>query len=214
MEFTFCVEDVENAQLEYYIQHMGFKKDGVKFFLPCPQHEITDIRGKEYANKNFTHLGQAMIESFLSGFDWQKPLELIAQKFNENKIEWYIVGSVGDAVRGINVKPFDMDIVVHIRDFNKAKDICYFNFADSIILPFSDNQKLCPLRCFGRMFLTGALVEIAADENWNLENRQPKYEKFLWNGFDLYLDSLELRRQIEIARNREDRIKAFKEFMN
>ena len=32
---------------------------------------------------------------------------------DENGIEWYIVGSAGDALRGVGVKPFDIDIVVH-----------------------------------------------------------------------------------------------------
>ena len=212
--FVFCVEDVENAQLEDVIQHAAWKKNDGKFLLSCSQYEFSDFREKELVSKNFTRLGQAMFESMLLGFDWEKPLEMLAQKFNENGIEWYIVGSVGDTVRGIAVKPGDMDIVVHTRDFNKVKEICYSNFPDSVVLQFLDNQKLCPLRCFGRLFLAGALVDIAADETWNLENRQPKYEKVSWNGYDLYIDSLKLRYQIEKARNRTDRIQAIEEFMN
>lgn len=214
LEFIFCVEDVENSQLEDVIKHAAWKKYDGKFILSCSQHEFSNLREKDLVSKNFTRLGQAMFESMLLGFNWEKSLELIAQKFKENGIEWYIVGSVSDAVRGINVKPGDMDIVVHTRDFNKAKDICFFNFPDSVIAPFSDIQRTCPLQCFGRLFLAGALVDIAADENWNLESRQPKYEKTSWNGYDIYIDSLQLRYQTEINRKREDRIKAINEYMN
>lgn len=213
-KFIFCVEDVESAQLEDVIQHMAWGKTDGKFLMSYPQHAFSNLRDKELINGNFTRLGQVMFESVLLGFDWEKPLELLAQKFKENGIEWYIVGSVSDTVRGVDVKPFDLDIVIHTRDYYKAKDICYFNFPDSVIAPFTGNQKICPLRYFGRLFLAGALIDIAADEKWNLENRQPKYEKVSWNGYDVYIESLQLRYQTEINRKREDRIKAINEYMN
>jgi len=213
--FIYCVEDVESPQLETVIQHMGWEKTEDKFLMShYPGYAISNPNEKELISGNYARLGQAFFESFLSSFDWKKPLDLLAQKFNESGIEWYIVGSVSDAVRGVNVKPHDMDIVIHTRDYCKAKDICYFNFSDSVIAPFTDIQGLFAMRYFGRMFLAGALVEIAADEQWNLENRQPKYEKISWNNHDLYVDSLQLRYQTEIARNREDRIKAIEAYMN
>jgi hypothetical protein len=213
-DFTFCVHDVENTQLEDIIQHMAFIKNNNKFLMAYPQHEFSNQNEKELVNKNFLRLGQEMFESLLLGFDWEKPLELLTQKFNENKIEWYIIGSLCDAVRGVDVKPFDMDIVIHTKDYYKAKDICYSNFSDSIVFPFTDNQGRFAMRFFGRMFLTGALVEIAAHEKWNIESRLLQYEKTSWNGYEVYLVSLQQRYQIEIARNREDRIKAIKEYIN
>jgi len=211
--FIFCVEDVKNAQIENLIQEYYWKKSGDKFILSLAQHEINPY-DKELMNKNFTCLGQAAFESRLSDCDWEKPLELLARKFNENEIEWYIIGSVCDAIRGVAVKPGDMDIVVHTRDFAKVKEICYTCVSDSVIFPFLDNQKLCPLRCYGRLFLSGAWIEIAADENWNIENRQSKYEKIVWRGHDIYVESLQHRYQVEIARNRMDRIKAIEKYMN
>ena len=80
---------------------------------------------------------------------------------------------------------------------------------------------------FGRLFLAGAVIEVAADEIWDLESRQPEhkkavwrgyeqsgYEKTVWRGYPIYLESLQHRYQIEIARNREDRIKAFEKYLN
>jgi hypothetical protein len=73
------------------------------------------------------------------------------------------------------------------------------------------------------MFLIGVMVEVAADEIWNLESRRQgfgsypntisEYEKVSWNGCDVYLESLQLRHQIEIARKREDRIKAIEKYI-
>ena len=213
-DFIFCVQNVKNTQLADSIQHMGWEKSNDKFLMSCPQREFSNQSEKELINKNFARLGQEMFETLLWGSNWKKPLELLAKKFNENGIEWYIVGSLSDAVRGVNVKPHDMDIVIHTRDYWKAKDICYLNFYDTVILPFAHNQGRFAMPYFGRMFLAGALVEIAGNEKWNFENRQPKYEKTLWNGYDVYMDSLQLRYEIEIARNREDRINAIKEYMN
>lgn len=175
---------------------------------------FSNPRDKELINSNFAQLGKALFESVLLGFDWEKPLELLAQKFDENRIEWYIVGSVGDAVRGIKVKPKDLDIVIHTRDYQKAKEICYSYFSNSVIAPLTDNKGIFALQYMGRLFLAGGLIEIAADKNWNLENRQPKYQRISWNDRDVYVDDLQLRYKTEIARNRKDRIKAIEEYMD
>jgi len=223
-EFFFCVEDVEDAKLEDVIQHMAWKKSDGKFLMSYSQNAFSSQREKELISENFSRFGQAMFESSLLGFDWEKPLGMLAQKFNENGIEWYIVGSVGDALRGVDIKPFDIDIVVHTRDFCRAKELCYYHFPDSVIIwPFTDNEKTNPLRYFGRLFLAGALIEVAADETWNLDSRQQgfggftspisQYEKASWNGHDVYLESLRLRYQIEKARNRKDRVKALKKHL-
>lgn len=214
LSFIFCAEDVESTQLESMIRHKGWKEIDGKFLMPYPQHMFTSPRDKELMNDNFARFGQAMFKSGLFGFDWEKPLELLSQKFKENEIEWYIVGSVSDTVRGVDVIPGDIDIVIHTRDYDKVKNICYSHYSDSIMSPFTDNRGLFPLRFIGRLFLAGALFEIAADEEWNMENRKPTYEMVSWNGFDLYVDALQLRYDIERGRKREDRIKAIEAYMN
>jgi len=82
------------------------------------------------------------------------------------------------------------------------------------------------LRYFGRMFLAGAMVEIAADDIWNWESRRPEYkntvwahyghseyEKIMWRGHGIYVESLQHRYQIEKARNRVDRVRVMEECM-
>jgi len=209
--------------------------------MSFPQNAFSNQREKELVSGNFNRLGQAMFESLSAGIDWKTPLEMVAQKFYENGIEWYIVGSAGDAVRGVDIKPFDIDIVVHTRDYYKAKDICFLNFSDSIISPFTGSDDISPskyfdnpmgyfinpLKYFGRMFLAGAMIEVAADEIWDLESRRPEhkksmwaryehsaYEKIVWRGHNIYLESLQHRCQIETARKREDRIQALEKYMN
>ena len=38
--------------------------------------------------------------------------------------------------------------------------------------------------------------------------------KICWRGYSIYLESLQYRYQIEVARNRGDRIKAFEDYMS
>ncbi|MCL2079824.1 MAG: hypothetical protein FWH17_08300 [Oscillospiraceae bacterium] len=228
--FVFCVEDVENAQLEDVIQHKAWKKTDGKFLMSFPQNVFSNQDEKELISSNFSRLGQAIFESSLSGIEWETPLEMLAQKFNDNGIEWYIVGSICDTLRGINVTPSDIDIVVLTKDYCKAKDVCYLEFSDSIIAPFMGNQDpnyfVSPLKYFGRLFLAGAMIEVAADEIWDLKSRHPEhkktvwahyenseYEKIMWRGHSLYLETLQHRYQIEKARNRKDRIRAIEAYM-
>lgn len=223
-ECIFCVEEVGDARLEEVILHMAWTKaDGGKFLMPYPLSAFESQHEKALIRDNFSRLGQAMFEASLSGIDWQKPLGMIAQAFNENGIEWYIVGSVGEALRGVDVKPFDIDLVVLTRDYDRAKAVCYQSFPDSVIAPFTENGYINPLQYFGRLFLAGAMIEVAADEIWNRESRQQGfgrftkpisgYEKASWNGHALYVESLQLRRQIEIARNRKNRVEAIERFL-
>lgn len=213
-EFIFCVEDVENAQLEDFVKYKGWEKKDGKLLMPYPQHMFSNPHDKDIISNNFSRLGRAVFESGLLGFDWQKPIETLAQKFEENGVEWYLIGSASDAIRGVDVKPGDIDIVINTRDYEKVKNIFYAHFSDAILSPFTDNKGLLPLQYISRLFIDGALFEIAADEKWNFGNRQPEYEKISWQGYHFYVEAIQLRYQLEVWRNRDDRAKAIKAYMN
>jgi len=207
LEFVLCVENAD-ITLEDAIQHAWFKKTDKGFAKTYPNIEGNGVskEDKELVSKNFAHLGQSMFEGMLN-CNWKNALLLFAQKCKENGIEYYIFGSVSDAVHGVNINPHDIDIVIHTRDFYKLKSI----FPDSIVEPFVDNKETWLVRYFGRLCFAGVLFDIVADEKMNLENHQ--YDKVLWNSYDLYAESLQVRYQLELKRNREDRIKAIEEFM-
>ena len=120
-------------------------------------------------------------------------------------IEWYIIGSVSEAALGVDIKPHDMDIVVHTKDFYKVKDL----FREYVIEPFGDNKGTWLVRYFGKLYIDGASVDIVADEKMNFEN----HVKVSWNGYDIFILPLKIRYEIEIQRDRKDRIKAIEEFM-
>ncbi|WP_313165162.1 hypothetical protein [Sedimentibacter sp.] len=208
-DFILCVEDVNNIRLEDVIQHAWFEKTDKGFIKIYPMkgmdNGVTE-EDKDLVKRNFARLGQLMFEGMLK-CEWENALLLFAQKCFEHGIEWYIFGSISDAVRGIEIKPHDIDIIVHTRDFFKIKNL----FPESVVEPFVDNKGIWLVRFFGRLCLSGVLFDIAADNKMNLENHN--YDKFLWNGYELYIENFQARYHLELSRNREDRIKAMQAYI-
>jgi len=213
-EFIYCVEGAEgrlydNLQTDQYWK----KTDDGKFVKIYPMDVGWNdawylVPGyKEAVINNFARLGQSWIAGI---FDWKKVLLFLAQKFTENKIEWYIMGSVSEAVLGVDITPHDIDIVVHTRDFYKVRDL----FREYVVEPLGDNKGNWLVRFFGKLCIDGASVDIAADDKMNIENRQSQYEKTTWNGYDVFIVPLKNRYGVEVQRDRKDRITAIEKFMN
>lgn len=213
-EFIFCVENAkgkiyENLQADRF----WTKADDDKFVKIYPMDTGWDDAWylipeyKEAVKNNFTRLGQSWIKGI---FDWKAVLSLLAQLFKENEIEWYIIGSASEAVLGVDVIPHDLDIAVHTKDFYKVKDLT----CEYVIEPLGDNKGNWLVRFFGKLCVNGASVDVAADEKLNIENNREHYEKVLWNGYDVYITPLRERYEVEIQRDRKDRIKAIEKYMN
>ncbi|MCL2486125.1 MAG: hypothetical protein FWE86_00815 [Oscillospiraceae bacterium] len=208
-DFVLCVE---NAEIEHedIILHAWFKKDGNRYIKSYPMGSGADkswyekSEEKERIKCNFARLGQSMFEGI---FDWKNVLSSLAQTFSDNRIEWYIFGSLCEAVRGINIKPNDVDIIVNTKDFYRVKEL----FPDNVVEPFVDNKGTWLVRFFGRLCLGGAIVDIVADEKMNMGNHH--YEKMTWNGFEVFAEPFQTRYALEKERNRADRLKAMELFL-
>lgn len=42
---------------------------------------------------------------------------------NDNKIKWALIGSTNMQLQGMNVNPYDLDIVVQLKDLEKMREI-------------------------------------------------------------------------------------------
>jgi hypothetical protein len=62
--------------------------------------------------------------------------------------------------------------------------------------------------------LGSGYIDIAADESMNIENGQHRYENFSWKGYDVFIEPLQFRYEVEKQRGRADRIKAIEAYMN
>jgi len=199
-DFIFCVE---NSEERYYknIEDAWFQKDGNLYIKNYP----STINDKEILKVNFPKLGESM---FKGNGDWKKALLIFASKCEESNIDWYITGSVSEAVMGVNIKPHDIDIVTHVNDFYRVKKI----FKEYMIEPFVDNNGAWIVRYFGRLCIEGVQLDIVADDSRNKENYG--YQNVGWNNYRLYIEPLETRYNIELERGRIDRSSLIKDFMN
>ena len=154
---------------------------------------------------NFERLGSAWITG---AFDWEHVLSRLAQMLTENGLDWYVKGSVSEAVLGAQITPHDIDIVIHTRDFYKAREL----FIDHTVEPLSDNHGGWLIRYFGKLCLDGASVDIAADTSMNSES-YPQLTEVMWRGYSLRVEPLQVRYEVEIQRNRTDRIAAIEALM-
>ena len=198
-KFTFIVENAEKEFVEN-IEHAWFKLDNDKYIKEYPNN----FYDKEVIKNNFQRLGEEM---FQSKGDWKKSLQLLAKKCLENNIEWYITGSISEAVMGVDIIPHDIDFITRERDFYKVKEL----FIDYIVEPFVDNKGTWVVQYFGRICINGVMVDVAADKKKNSENYD--YKKILWEGYLLNIEQLEKRYEIEKQRNRIERVNKIKEYM-
>jgi len=212
-EFIYCVEGAQGKFFKilqadpYWTKNDGDKFikiyrtdlgwDDAWYLVPGYKEKIAD---------NFARFGRAWIEGV---FDWEKVMLTLAQKFAENGIEWYIIGSSSEAVLGVDIRPHDIDIAVHTGDFYKVRDL----FFDYTMEPLGDNKGSWLVRYFGKLCIDGASVDIAADEKLNLENRTTSCDKVKWSGYDVFIEPLQARYEVEIQRGRKDRIRAIEKYM-
>jgi hypothetical protein len=198
-KFIYCVENAENKFIDN-IEHAWFKKDCNKFIKEYP----ININDKEILKLNFSRIGESM---FKNEGSWEKSLEIFSEKCLHNNIEWYIMGSIVEAMLGISVKPRDIDIVTHVRDFYKIKEL----FIEYLIEPFIDNRGTWVVQYFGRICIDGIMLDIIADEKLNNENYF--YENIIWKKYNLKIVPIKKRYEVEIQRKRIERIEKIKEYM-
>lgn len=213
-KFIFCVEGAEGKIFDILkADQYWTQTDEGKFIKVYPMDTNWDDAWylnqeyKEAVINNFARLGKSWIEG---KFDWKNVLSLLARMFKENEIEWYIIGSASEAVLGVDINPHDLDIVVHTSDFYKVKDLT----REYVIEPLVDNKGNWLVRYFGKLCVDGASVDIAADDNLNIENSREHYDRVSWNGYEVFITPLRERYEVEIQRDRKDRIKAIETYIN
>lgn len=198
-EFVLCVEDVE-SMYENNVQAAYYAKEEEKFQKTYPKN----IEDKELIKKNFSRLGESM---FTGNGNWQDVLLKFAKKCYYNNIEWYITGSISESVVGVKINPHDIDIVIHVKDFFRIKEI----FSEYVVEPFFDHRENWVLRYFGRLCFDGVMIDVVADDRMNKENHT--YVPVVWNGYNLNVEPLQTRYQIEIHRGRKGRVQAIEAYL-
>jgi hypothetical protein len=199
-KFIYFVENVEEKYTQN-VEHAWFKKGKDKFIKEYPNN----IENKDILKNNFEKYGELM---FKSEGDWKQSLKIFAEICKKENIKWYIFGSASEAIIGVDIKPFDLDIIIHVDHFYKVEKL----FLEYIMEPFVDNKKTWVVQFFGRICIEGVMIDIVAEEKLNEENNE--YENILWENYEIKVYPLLKRYCIEKeGKNREERIKKMEEYM-
>ncbi|KAA3664609.1 MAG: hypothetical protein DWQ04_04860 [Chloroflexi bacterium] len=146
---------------------------------------------------------------------WESALLDFAKAVEDSDINWWLTGSCAVCIRGIPLRPHDVDIMVDSNDVERISDI----FSDYLIEPIIDTGGWVT-KDFGVIF-KHARIDIASDPQSSLDDPEPldcgpfakaNLEQVVWQGFNIQVPSLQLSLNANRRRGRTERVKAIKEY--
>jgi hypothetical protein len=205
---TDCDKYGEILNSQFYSQQNG------QYTKSFPKAEIGDIKVLKqnylkYAEKMFLQMGR------FQHVPWQAALLRFIDSIEGHDISWWLTGSCALCLRGINVKPHDVDIMLDSSDLEKVRDI----FSRHTVEPIM-SSKGWVVRYFGVIFLE-ARIDLAFDPEEFVDIPYPSdfgpyamknLEKVKWMGKTIRIPPLELQLEVNRRRGRSDRVKAIEEF--
>jgi hypothetical protein len=127
---------------------------------------------------------------------WETALEALLQRLQGHGLNWWLVGSAALAVRGLQVTPHDLDLVVQDQGSHRVSELLRAYEVE----PMSDSRGWI-WDWFGRGFLH-ARVEWVGDVNAKAETDGPtdfgptaleRSEMVEWRGFPIRVPPLDLQ---------------------
>jgi hypothetical protein len=191
----------------------GARDDTFARSFPAGAHDLDRI------HERFAGSIEAVLEQAagLRPTPWEDALADVTARLEAARAEWFLVGSVGLAVRGIEVAPRDVDFVTgtHYRFVHALSDAL-------IEPPSNDGERLWIAGWFGRAFL-GARVEWVADVYGDHDGlggpmefgpaAASRLERVPWRGRTILVAPLDLQLAVAQARGLGDRVEAIERFM-
>jgi hypothetical protein len=164
----------------------------------------------KYADDMFAQMG------YFKEIHWESALLSFIEKARYHEIDWWLTGSCALCVRGINVMPHDIDIILDSHDIQKINEM----FSDYIVEPIN-STKGWVTDYFGVLFMD-ARIDLAFDPQEFADHPEPcdfglyaksNLQNVLWKGNTIKVPPLELQLQVNHRRGRHDRVRAIKEFI-
>jgi len=189
---------------------LGFGPDLVRRYPPGTRHF-------DRAVANTGQWLEEMVGQRISGTTrgWAGPLGDLLDRTSQAQIPVAVIGSAALAVRGIGVRPGDIDVITTVAGADALADA----FRENLVVPVADDPGF---GIWGRAFTGGIRVEwlgnpartqegpwpLAAQE-WTIAS---PYEEVRWQGRVLRVPPVELARRIEVHRQRLDRVAAIGDY--
>jgi hypothetical protein len=193
------------------LAELGFGADLVRRYPP----------GTRYFDRAVANLRQDLDEmvrqSITTGTPpgWAGPLEDVLRRAGEARVPVAVVGSAALAARGVDVRPGDIDVITTTEGADALAD----SYQESLVMPVG---TVPGFGRFGRAFTGGIRVEwlgkparvhegpwpLAASA-WSIAS---PFEEIGWETRILRVPPLEVQRQIEVHRQRPDRVAAIDDY--
>ncbi|MBI1256932.1 MAG: hypothetical protein GC204_05635 [Chloroflexi bacterium] len=166
--------------------------------------------------QNFESSAEAMIGQTAGelAVDWENELEDFLGRIQDQDLNWYLVGSAALAVRGIQVQPRDLDIVVgDDSSVERLRDL----LLDVTVEPFARSQNWIA-GWFGRIFNRARLevvgVVLPTVDAQGICDFGPaaaaRLEKVMWRGWSIRVPPLDLMLAVTEQRGLHERAEAIR----
>jgi len=168
--------------------------------------------------RNFLKYGEEMFAqmAYLKPPLWQEGLIGFMEKVRGKNIDWWLTGSCALAIRGIEVTPHDVDIMLKSKDIDKIMDI----FQHHMIEPLSRSDDWI-VKHFSVLFLK-TRVDLAFDPLDILDDPEPSdsgpfaaknLEEISWKGHKIKVPPLHLQLNTNKKRGRKERVRLIEEYL-
>jgi hypothetical protein len=192
------------------LAELGFPPDAVQRYPP----------GTRYFDRAVANLRQALDEMVRqkAGREpahWSRTFRDLLHRADEARVQFAVVGSVALAIRGVDVRPADIDVLTT----TKGADALAESYQDALVVPLATTAGFGR---FGRAFTGGIRVEWLgnparvqegpwplAAAGWSIAS---PFEEIWWESRFLRVPPLELQRRVEVQRQRPDRVAAIDEY--
>lgn len=213
-ETIYRISDFD-LKYEPVLQMCFYENDKGTYIKKYPNNakylDLMKNRYQKYAKAMFDQLG------YFSEVPWEKGLKSFCSTIEGSGIDWWLTGSVATCIRGIELKPHDIDIMVDSSQLDRFTEL----FKDYLIEPIIDSSGWV-VKNFGVMFMD-VRIDIAGDPFDILDKPYPvdcgpyaknHLEIIKWEGFEIKIPPLELQLYVNKKRNRNDRVVAIEDFIS
>lgn len=171
-----------------------------------PAGSFTDAILRRFRASSTPLLRQA---AALDTVPWRDALRDAAERLDRAEIDWWLAGSAALAVRGVEVEPRDIDVVIAAADAARAAAA----FDDALIEPVVETDQWIS-RWFGRAWL-GARVEWVSGVSDAVDRPWPSdfgpiaaatLTEVEWENTRVRVPPLALQREASARRGLDDRV--------
>jgi hypothetical protein len=196
----FILLDVDEA---YHgaVRALGYRDVDGGFGSPCPGNSPHVRR----AFANFERYAGAMIEQAAGArpVPWERTLLALLHRFDGHHHDWWLLGSAALAVRGLDVRPRDIDLVVADEAVSTVEELLLEYLVQPVVLtPGWVHNSFARAFLHSRVEWVGG-VSPTADERY-LSDQGPyaasRLEVVRWRGHELRVPPLAL--QLEVCKQR------------